>query len=84
MIKIRAKDLRQLKDAELESKFKELKKELLKINAQISTRTPPESPGRVKQIKKTIARILTIFKEKKLQAKTAKVKTVKMEVKSKK
>lgn len=83
MIKIKAKDLRQLKDAELEGKFKELKKELLKINAQISTRTPPESPGRVKQVKKTIARILTIFQEKKMQAKTAKVKTVEG-VKSKK
>lgn len=83
MIKIRAKDLRQLKDSELDNKLKELKKELLKINAQISTRTPPESPGKVKQIKKTVARILTIFQEKKKQAKAAEVKKV-QEVKSKK
>lgn len=73
MIKIRAKDLRAMKDAELEEKHKELRKELLKINAQISTRTPPENPGKVKQVKKTIARILTIFTEKKKQNKTAAV-----------
>ena len=71
MIKIRAKDLRAMKDSELEEKNKELRKELLKINAQISTRTPPENPGKVKQVKKTIARILTIFTEKKNQNKTA-------------
>lgn len=83
MIKIKAKDLRQMKDSELDGKLRELKKELLKINAQISTRTPPESPGKVKQIKKTVARILTILTEKKKQVKAAEVKKVK-EVRSKK
>ena len=48
--------------AQLESKLKELKKELMKINTQKSTGSNPENPGRIKQIKKTIAKILTILK----------------------
>lgn len=48
---------------DLEAKLEELKKELIKINAQISTGTTPKSPGRVKQIKKNIAKILTILNE---------------------
>ena len=38
--------------------------ELIKINAQISTGTTPKSPGQVKQIKKNIAKILTILHQK--------------------
>ncbi len=82
MIKIRAKEIRQMKEPDLNSKLKELKKELLKINAQIATHTPPENPGKVKQVKKTIARMLTILHEKKRGNKTAAKKQV--EVKSKK
>ncbi len=65
MSKLKAKDIRQMKEPEFESKMKELRKELVKINAQISTRTPPQNPGNVKQVKKTIARMLTILHEKK-------------------
>lgn len=84
MIKIRAKDIRQMKDADFDAKMKELRKELIKINAQISTRTPPENPGKVKQVKKTIARMLTILHEKKKQDKTTANKTKQKEVGSKK
>ena len=48
-----------MNEKQLESKLVELKKELIKINAQISTGTPPQNPGGVREIKKTIARILT-------------------------
>jgi len=49
---------------DLNTKLVELKKELIKVNAQISTGTTPKSPGQVRQIKKNIARILTITHEK--------------------
>jgi len=58
------KELKQMEKAQLESKLKELKIELMKINTQKSTGSNPENPGRIKQIKKTIARILTLIKNK--------------------
>lgn len=71
MIKIRASDIRQMKESEFEAKLKELSKELLKMNSQIATHTPPENPGKVKQVKKTISRMLTILHEKKKESKSA-------------
>jgi len=53
----RMKELKQISRTELDSKLEQLKKDLMKANAQISTGTPPENPGKVKLIKKTIARI---------------------------
>jgi len=50
---------------DLNAKLEELRKELIKVNAQVSTGTTPKSPGQVKQIKKNIAKILTILHEKK-------------------
>ena len=38
----------------------------MKNNDQISTGTTPKSPGQMKQIKKTIAKIITVQKEKEL------------------
>ena len=61
---MKAKELRDLTIKDLETKLDELKKELIKLNAQVATGTVPKSPGQIKQIKKTIARILTIIKEK--------------------
>ena len=60
---MKARDIRSLPKEELMNKLNELKKELVKQNAQIATGTTPKSPGQVKQIKKTIAKILTIIKE---------------------
>lgn len=54
-----------MSDEDLRSKLLELRKEMVKHNAQISTGTTPKSPGQVKQVKKTIAKILTLFNEKK-------------------
>ena len=61
---MKAKELRTLNELELESKTLELKKELMKVNSQIAIGTLPKSPGKIKIMKKTIAKILTIKKEK--------------------
>lgn len=53
----RMKELRQVSQSELKGKLEQLRKDLMKANAQISTGTPPENPGKVRLIKKTIARI---------------------------
>tara|TARA_Y100000310_G_scaffold344792_1_gene459548 strand:+ start:1280 stop:1471 length:192 start_codon:yes stop_codon:yes gene_type:complete len=54
---------------DLEKRLVELRKELMKFNAQISTGTPPENPGQVKNIKKNIARIHTFTNLKKEEVK---------------
>ena len=61
---MKTKELRNLSNKDLESKLEELKKELIKLNAQVATGTVPKSPGQIKQMKKTIAKILTIKQEK--------------------
>ena len=49
-----------MNELDLESKSIELKKELMKVNSQIAIGTLPKSPGKVKEMKRTIAKILTI------------------------
>jgi len=61
---MKIKDMRQMPKEELLNKLRELKKELIKHNAQIATGTTPKSPGQVRQAKKTVAKILTLLKEK--------------------
>ena len=57
---MKVKELKLMNEPDLENKMSELKKELMKINSQIAIGTIPKSPGKVKEIKRTIAKILTI------------------------
>ena len=61
---MKIKEIRGMDSGSLNEKLSDLKKELVKINAQVAIGTTPKSPGQVKAIKKTIARILTVLKEK--------------------
>ncbi len=58
------KDLAKASEAELTSKYEDLKKELIKLNAQRSTGTNMENPSRIRIIKRTIARINTFLRNK--------------------
>ena len=60
---MKAKELLNLSKEELEKRYNEAKLELIKLNSQISTGTTIKSPGQVKQIKKTIAKIKTIQRQ---------------------
>ena len=53
-----------MSELDLENKMLELKKELMKINSQIAIGTLPKSPGKIKDMKRTIAKILTIKQQK--------------------
>ena len=68
-MKIKNDELRKLNDNELDKKLLEIRKALMKANAQIATGTVPDNPGEVKVLKKTIARIHTIRTEKRRQVK---------------
>lgn len=61
---MKIKEIRDMDGESLKIKLSELKKELVKINAQVAIGTTPKSPGQVRAIKKTIAKILTVLKEK--------------------
>lgn len=54
------KELSNLKDEAFEGKLQELDRELMKLRSQVASGTVPRNPGRIKIIKKTIARIHTI------------------------
>jgi len=56
-----------MNESDLNNKITELKKELMKINSQIAIGTIPKSPGKVKEMKRTIAKILTIKMKNKME-----------------
>lgn len=60
---IKTKELKAMDEKTMSNKLAELRNELISINAQIAMGTVPENPGRVKEIKKTIAKVLTIKKQ---------------------
>ncbi|BAI62299.1 50S ribosomal protein L29P [Methanocella paludicola SANAE] len=62
---VRAKEIREMSDDQVEKQLKDLRNELLKERAITSTGGAPESPGRIRELRRTIARILTIRKEEK-------------------
>mgnify|MGYP001600060087 CR=1 FL=1 len=43
----------------LKEKLNEIRKELIKINSQIAVGTIPEKPGRIREMKRTVAKIHT-------------------------
>ena len=60
---LRPKDVRKLEGKKLLEKEEDLKKELMKLKMQVAAGTPPEKPGRIRLLKRTIARIYTIKRE---------------------
>ena len=55
-------EIKKMKREDLEKKINELKKELVRLNTQ-RNQGSVEKPGRIKEVKRTIARILTLMKE---------------------
>lgn len=60
--KVRAKDLRNTKPEEREKMLKEFAQELIKLKYQASIGTL-KSPGKLRELKRNVARILTIMRE---------------------
>ncbi len=64
MAVLRKKDIRKLDNKEISKKLDEFRLELSKERAKINIGATVTSPGRIKELRKAIARILTIKKEK--------------------
>lgn len=71
---IKKTEFTRMDEKTLQTKLIELKKELIKINIQISTGTLPENPGRIKEIKRTIAHINALIHKIKLEKRKQKIK----------
>ena len=61
---LKSRDARKLDKSELDKKAGELRLEVAKERASIAIGAPVSSPGRMREMKRTIARVLTIKKEK--------------------
>ncbi|MEM5793306.1 MAG: 50S ribosomal protein L29 [Candidatus Aenigmatarchaeota archaeon] len=62
---MRIRELRKLKPEEREKRLKELKLELLKERGNVEMGGNVKNPGRIKNIRKDIARLMTIKNERK-------------------
>jgi large subunit ribosomal protein L29 len=67
---MKVKDVREMSVTELDQKLVGLKDELFNLRFQHAT-GQLENPMRIKEVKKTIARIKTIQRERELKAKQA-------------
>ncbi|HEY3374873.1 MAG TPA: 50S ribosomal protein L29 [Candidatus Aquicultor sp.] len=67
---MKAEKFRDLTDDELEARIKEAKAELFNLRFQLAT-GQLDNPKRIKEIKKDIARIQTIRREREIEVKLA-------------
>lgn len=60
---LRMDDIRDMNTEERQERLQEFRTELIKIKTMIRAGGSVENPGRVKALRKTIARILTVMNE---------------------
>lgn len=60
----RVDDIRDLSIDEIENSIEDLKSELSKERSLLATGSAPENPGRIRELRRTIARLKTIKAEK--------------------
>jgi large subunit ribosomal protein L29 len=65
---LRIQEIREMSDEERANRLDELRTELSKLYTMINAGGSIENPGRVKSLKKAIARILTVTREEELRA----------------
>ncbi|MFV2014061.1 MAG: 50S ribosomal protein L29 [Candidatus Heimdallarchaeota archaeon] len=65
---LKSNEIRKLSQKERKEKLHDLQIQLIKYRSKINTGGQIESPGLIKEIKRTIARIKTINHEENLQA----------------
>jgi large subunit ribosomal protein L29 len=67
---IRMKDIRSLSTEDRAARIEEMRTELVRLRTMIRAGGTVENPARIKQLRKTIAKILTVEREEKLGTKT--------------
>jgi large subunit ribosomal protein L29 len=56
---LRARDVRQLTDIELQEQMEKLRMELVQHYGKVSAGGATENPGRIRELRRTIARMMT-------------------------
>jgi len=69
---LRVKEIRDMPSEERVKKLHELRTELLRLKTMIKAGGTVENPARIRELRKTVARILTIENEQKIRAGKAK------------
>tara|TARA_Y100000310_G_scaffold109219_1_gene107660 strand:- start:317 stop:532 length:216 start_codon:yes stop_codon:yes gene_type:complete len=62
---LRNKEIKELNVKQRNDKLRDLRKEMISIRSQIALGSTPENPGRTKEVKRTIARLITHIKNQK-------------------
>lgn len=65
---LKIRQVREMALAELEEKLLELRTDLAKEKALVASHTKQENPGKIRALRRTVAKILTIVNEKKHSA----------------
>ncbi|MEM2739495.1 MAG: 50S ribosomal protein L29 [Candidatus Bathyarchaeia archaeon] len=60
---LRVKDIRAMSSVERKQKLLELQNELMKMKAAVKSGGAVENPGRIRELRRAIARILTVERE---------------------
>ena len=68
---IRVKEIREMSPEERRKKLNEFRTELLRLKTMVKAGGTVENPARIKELRRAIARILTIENEQELEVKTA-------------
>jgi len=61
---MKAKEIATMSPADIEQKVVELKQELAKERASIASGTKSENPGKIRKLRRDVARLLTIKRQK--------------------
>jgi len=69
---LRVKEIRDMPHEERKKKLGELRTELVRLKTMINAGGAIENPSRIKELRKTIARILTIENEQKIESRKTK------------
>jgi len=69
LVKLKPSDLRKMDYKELMSKAKELRSELLRLRTAAARGTVRKESGKIRGVRRSLARVLTILREKELAAK---------------
>jgi large subunit ribosomal protein L29 len=67
---MKAKEIRELTDAEAQAKLRDLRQEMFNLRLQQQT-ARLERPSRIREVRRAMARIETILRERQLPAATA-------------
>jgi len=69
---LRVKEIRDMPTEERKKKLGKLRTELVRLKTMINAGGAIENPSRIKELRKTIARILTIENEQKIESRKTK------------